>query len=98
MNFVSSGDGDGQVSRATTQVEDTSVATFENRAEEFGGASAPEAIELKGKEMVEEVVARGDLREHFADFAGSVRFGLDALWTSALCGGGGVSHGVCLEA
>jgi hypothetical protein len=71
---------------------------FENRAEEFGGAFAPNAIKLKGKEMVEEVVARGDLREHFADFAGGVRFGLDALRASALCGGGSVSHDACLEA
>ncbi len=60
----------------------------------MGNSLAPEAIELQRKEVIEQVVARGDLREHLADFAGGVGFGVGAFWLSAFCGGGGVSgHG-----
>src|SRR5690349_22175953 len=41
---------------------------------------APETIQLKRKQMVQQIVARSDLGKHFADFFGGFHFGGGAFW------------------
>ena len=72
-------EGESEIARAAAKIEDQSVGALQYWAENAGRSFAPEAIELAREQMVEEVVARRDLRKHFADFARSVRFGRGAL-------------------
>ena len=77
---------------AAAEVEDDGVFALQDWTQKLGGAGAPEAVELEREDVVEGVVAGGDLGEHFADFAGGVGFGLGAFGLGAA--GGGVSgHG-----
>jgi len=72
-------EGKGEVTGAAAEIEDIDAGALENWSKEACRAVAPEAIGLKREEMIEEVVARGDLCEHLADFAGSVGFRLSAF-------------------
>src|SRR5216683_6596542 len=69
----------GQVARSTTKIEYLSLPVEKDRSKKLCSAGAPEAVELKRQKMIEQVVARGNLREHFANFARSVGFGRSAL-------------------
>ena len=82
-----------EVAGATTEIEDESVGAHEDRTKESGGAGTPEAIELKGKDVVERVVSRRDLREHLPHLLGGVGFRACAVRAGA--GGGYLSHGAC---
>jgi hypothetical protein len=79
---------EGEVASATAEVEDESVGPIEDGAKAASDACAPESVELHGEDVVEQVVARGDLREHFADFAAGLGFVRGALGSRA---GGGSS-------
>lgn len=87
-----------QVTRAAAEIEHVGAGPLENRAKEAGGAFAPKAIELKREEMIQQIVARSDFREHFADFARGVGFVFDAFGARAFHrlfdGRAGVRHGV----
>src|SRR5579859_7048197 len=87
-------EGKREVTGAAAEIEHIGAGALENWSKEARRAVAPEAIGLKREEMIEEVVARGDFCEHFADFAGSVGFGYDAFGARAL-GGGGVRRHEC---
>src|SRR5207253_1813947 len=56
--------GQGQVAGAGADVEDGGVAL---RRHEARGAPAPVAVNVKAEQVVEQVVARGDVAEHAAD-------------------------------
>jgi len=80
--------GESKVAGAAAQVEDDSVFALKNGAEEFGGAGAPEAVDIDGKDVVEGIVSGGDVGEHRADFLRGVGFGESAFGAGA--GGGRV--------
>jgi hypothetical protein len=73
-----------QVSCSTTEIKHAGLPVKEDRPKASCSPRAPEAIELQGKEMVQEIVSRGDLREHFADFSRSVGFRDGALGARSL--------------
>src|SRR6266700_2133683 len=64
----------GQGSCSTTEIKHAGLPVKKDRPKTLCSARAPEAIELQGKKMVQEIVSRGDLREHFADFSRGVGF------------------------
>src|SRR5271155_5920391 len=85
------GEGEGQVACAAAEIEDFGFGACKNGPQMTGNSFAPEAIELEREEMVQEVIARGDLREHFADFARGVGFVCGTFGLSAFGGDGGVT-------
>src|SRR5712691_8604313 len=87
-----------QVTRSTTKIEYTSISVKKNRPKMSCSAGAPEAIDLQGQQMVQQVVARGDLGEHLAHFFGSIGFGNGALRATSLNRRGGLSHGGLVNA
>src|ERR1700682_5002327 len=91
--FSSARESESEVTGSAAEIEDKSIGPIENGMQMSGGAGAPEPVELQGQEMVEQIVARRDLREHFADLFRSVAFGNGALWARSLDGRGGLSHG-----
>jgi hypothetical protein len=83
---------EGEVASATAEVEDESVGPIEDGAKAASDACAPESVQLHGEDVVEQIVARGDLREHFADFAAGLGFARGALGLRA-GGGSGTRNG-----
>src|SRR4029077_1888417 len=81
-----------EIAGATAEIQDHGVRSIENRAQAPRSPRAPPAIELSRQQMVEQIVARRDLREHLADLAGGVRFGLRAFRKRALSGVSHFSH------
>ena len=77
-------EGKGQVTSAAAQIEHIGAGPLKNRAKEAGRAFAPQAIELKREEMIQQIIARRDFREHFADFARGVGFVCGIFRLSAL--------------
>lgn len=90
--------GESQIAGATAEVKDERVGALEDGAQEFSGASAPKTVEMDGEDVVEGVVGRRDVGEHFADFAGGVGLGGSALGAGAGGVRGAVSHGACQKA
>src|SRR6266403_1612161 len=88
----------GQVARSTTKIEYLSLPVEKDRSKKLCSPGAPEAVELKRQKMIEQVVARRNLREHFPHFFGSIGFGNGALGPSSLDRRGGLSHGGLVNA
>src|ERR1700687_6522428 len=82
--FSSARESESEVTGSAAEIEDKSIGPMENGMQKSGGAGAPEPVELQRQEMVEQIVARGDLREHFADFIRSVGFGNGAFGARSL--------------
>ena len=57
--------GQGHVSRAAANVEDGGLGLREDCAKAARGATPPEAVDVAGEDVVQQVVARGDAVEHF---------------------------------
>src|SRR5580704_3758679 len=88
------GEGERQVACAAAEIEHCGSGVLKSGVELARDSLAPEAIELQREKMIEQVVARRDLREHFADFARGVGFVCGAFGLGAFSGGGWVSeHG-----
>src|SRR6267154_858438 len=83
----------GQVARSTTKIEYLSLPVEKERSKKLCSAGAPEAVELKRQKMIEQVVARRNLREHFSHFFRSIAFGNCAFGACSLSRRGGLSHG-----
>jgi hypothetical protein len=90
------GEREGEIASATAEIKDHSIAVLEYGSKTARRALAPKAIEFKRQEMVEQVIARGDLCEHLADFSRGVSFGVGTFGLRAFYsyGWGDVSHGV----
>jgi hypothetical protein len=82
-----------EIAGSAAEIEDEGLGPFENGPQTLRGAGAPKAIELQGKKMAEQIVARGNLRKHFADSIRSIGFGNRAFGASPLDGRGEISHG-----
>ncbi len=67
--FSGAREGESQIARTTAEIEDQSVRSSEDGPQETGDAGAPEAVELQRQQVVQQVVTRCDLSEHFADSA-----------------------------
>lgn len=87
--LTGAGEIESEVAGAAAEIEDEGVGSLEDGEEDARRSPAPEAIDLEREEMIEEVVARSDLAEHFADFVRGVGFGVGAFGAGAW--GGGVS-------
>ena len=57
----------GHVAGAAAEVDNAGLRVFKDGAETAGGAPPPGAIDAAGEEMVEDVVAGGDVVEHLLD-------------------------------
>src|SRR6266852_1301249 len=88
----------GQVARSTTKIEYLSLPVEKDWSKKLCSAGAPEAVELKRQKMIEQVVARRNLREHFPYFFGSIGFGNGAFGACSLSRRGGLSHGGLVNA
>jgi hypothetical protein len=90
-----------EIARAAAEIENDGAGALEDGEKEARRSPAPEAIDLEGEKMIEEVVARSDLAEHFADFARGVGFGVGAIGAGAWGGGfyvrAVISHGGWLD-
>src|SRR6266852_1518165 len=86
---------ESKITGATAKIEHSRIAPLQNWAETPRRPRAPHAIQLEGQQMIQEIVARRDFREHFANFARSVCFGLRAFRASSLRGRGSFSHWPC---
>src|SRR5438477_1428278 len=86
--------GKREVACPAAKIEDDCVRAIKNRAQSPCSPGAPQAVELAREQMVKQIVARRDLREHLADLARGVSFGLSAFRARAFgrrsCG---FSHG-----
>ena len=67
-------EGEGKIAGTAAKIENYGISALKDGAEVPCCASAPEAIQFERQEMVQQIVARRDLREHLADFFGRVRF------------------------
>src|SRR5712692_8106409 len=65
----------GQIASSTTKIEHKRFAVKKNRPQMLCSEGAPEAIELQRQEMVQQVVARRNLRKHLPHSLGSIGFG-----------------------
>ena len=94
-SFAGFAESESKIAGSAAEIEDQGFWIGKNWAEPTGNAGAPEAIELQREEMIQRVVAGGDLGEHFADFPRGVGFGVGAFGLRAFggAGGGDVSHG-----
>ncbi len=84
-----------KITSATAKIEHPCIPSLHDWPQAPRSPGAPHAIQLQGQQMIQEIVARCDLREHRADFSRSVRFGLRAFWASPLRGRGRFSHSPC---
>ena len=96
--FSGARESESEVTGSAAEIKDKSIGPIENGMQKSGGARAPEPIELQRQEMVEQIVARGDLRKHFANFAGSIGVGDSAIGTGSLDRCGGFNHGAFVKA
>ncbi len=71
-------EGEEEVAGAAAEVEDAGGGVIEIGADAAHGVGAPELIDLKGEDAVEEVVPGGDVGEHAADPEGGFFFGTGA--------------------
>src|SRR5260370_30808388 len=62
--------GEGHVSGAAAKIENAGIGLGEGLRESAGGATPPQAVDVEGEHMVEQVVARSDRGKHLADGAG----------------------------
>ena len=90
--FASARESESEVTGSAAEIEDKGIGPVENGIQKSGGAGPPEPIELQGQQMVEQIVARCDLREHFADPFRSVRLGDGTFGPGSLDLSGGLSH------
>ena len=97
-SFPGMRESESEIAGSAAEIQDKGIGTVEDEFQSPRCARAPEAIELQRKKMIEQIVARGDLREHFANFAGSIGFADGAFWASSLDGRGDVSHGALSKA
>ena len=95
--FPGTSKGNRQIASSAAKIEDESFRAIKNGPQKPGGARAPKPIELQRKKMIEQIVARCNLREHFADFARSVSFGNGALGHCSLDRCGNFSHGALVR-
>jgi hypothetical protein len=98
LGFSRMCESESEIAGSAAEIEDEGVGPLENGPQTLRGAGAPEAIELQGKKMVEQIVARGDLRKHFANFAGSIGFCGRPFGASSLHRRGGLNHGFLAKA
>src|SRR5579863_2092488 len=70
---------ESQIARAAAQIQHARVGTPQNRHEAVGGAAAPDAVERKREEMIQEIVAGRDPREHFLNARGGLALVVHAL-------------------
>ena len=61
-------ESESKIPGSAAEIEDKCFRTVQDSSQTFGRTGAPEAIELQRQEVVDQIIARGDLREHFADF------------------------------
>jgi hypothetical protein len=54
-----------KISGAGTQVKDIRVLALQDMSKATGRSTPPEAIDIQRENVVQEIVARGDLIEHF---------------------------------
>jgi hypothetical protein len=71
---ASAGERKGEVTGATTYIQDKRVRAIEDISEAARYATAPQAVKRKRKNMVQKVVTRGDATKHFAYAGGGVVF------------------------
>ena len=91
-SFSGTRESKAKVAGSTAEIEDQGIGPIEDGLQTRSGARSPEPIELQRQEMVEQIVARGDLRKHLADFFCSVRLGDGALGPGSLDRCGDLSH------
>ena len=91
-------ESESEIAGSAAEIEDERIGPVENGLQTPGGAGTPEAIELQRQEMVEQIVARGDLRKHFADFVRSVRLANGAFGPGSIGRCGSLSHGALAKA
>jgi hypothetical protein len=84
---------ESKIASSAAEIEAQSTGPVEDTLHAPGSARAPQAIELQRQQVVEQIVPRGDLRKHGADFIRSVGLGNSALGTGSLDRCGGLSHG-----
>jgi hypothetical protein len=96
--FSSMCESKSKIPGSAAEIENEGIGTVENGFQSPRSARAPEPIELQRKNMIEQIVARGDLREHLANFIGSIGFCDGTFGASPLDGRGDVSHGALAKA
>lgn len=57
---------EGHVAGPAAEVEDGGIGTREDMGETACGAPPPESVDVEGKDVIEEIVARRDRAEHVA--------------------------------
>ncbi len=65
---------EGEVAGAAAEIEDARVRSAQDMAEFARGAAAPVAVQRKGEEVIQEIVARSDAAEHIAHSRGGFTF------------------------
>ena len=90
------GESEREIASATAEIKDHSTAVLKYGSKTARSALAPKTIEFKRQEMVEQVITRGDLCEHLADFSRGLSFGVGTFGLRAFYryGWGDISHGV----
>jgi hypothetical protein len=96
--FSSMGQSESKITCSTTEIENEGIGVAKDGSQKFCGAGTPKAIELQRKKVVEQIVARGDLREHFTDFVGSIGFSGRTFGARSLHRCGSLSHGFLAKA
>jgi hypothetical protein len=96
--FSSMGESESKITSSTAEIENQGIGAVKDGSQKFCGAGAPKAIELQGKKVVEQIIARGDLRKHFTDFLGSIGFSGRAFGARSLHRCGSLSHGFLAKA
>src|ERR1700730_18626695 len=86
--------GKSEIARSAAEVEDQGIRPVKDGPQALCDSSAPKAVELQREEMVQQIVARGDTREHLTDFSRGIRFRDGPFGTSSLHRSRCFSHGV----
>src|SRR5689334_21104838 len=72
-------EGERKIARSAAKIQNQSIRALKDRAEMLCRARAPETVQFERQKMVQQIVARSDLRDHLAEFFGGFRFGGDAF-------------------
>ncbi len=96
--FPGTRERESKITCSATEIKGKRIGPIKDGLQMPRRAGAPQAIELQRQEMIEQIVARGDLCEHFADFFRNVRFRDGALGPGSLDRCGSLSHDAFAQA
>ena len=91
-SFSNAGKGKREIARSAAKIQNQGIAALKDGTKALGCARAPEAIQFERQKMIQQIVARRDLREHFTDLCGSVRLAHSAIGPGPLQRGRDFAH------